>query len=505
MRGRSDLPTVIDGRGARPTLLDRTLRNLRTAWRDIAAAARGAVGAPPRPSLPREDAERLKQQMKACLEARGGEVSARARAAGLGRTYLSLDATGRRNFLRILALDFASDPVAIDAAIDQVTQAATTEARHAAERTLRRVLEPGRLHLLTQFNGLPEGVKFLVDLRAEMLALRGDEPAIAELESDLKGLLRSWFDVGFLELRRITWDSPASLLERLISYEAVHAIRSWHDLKNRLDSDRRCFAFFHPSMPDEPLIFVEVALVDSMSDRIEPLLDEQAPLLDPRAADTAIFYSISNAQQGLAGISLGNFLIKRVVDLLTADLPNLKTFATLSPIPGFRHWLAEELAARGDEVLLDAERERLLPFAAEFGNAAGDGAGEKTGEGGRPLLAVLLDRPDWPARDDLVQALREPLLRLGAHYLLSERQKSGSRTAPRALDPVAHFHLSNGARMERLNFLGDTSPNGLRQSAGLMINYLYRLSHIEANHEAYRGEGKITSSTSLRGLLKNAG
>lgn len=473
---------------ASPGLLDRTLGNLRAAWRDIAASARGAIGAPPRPALPPEDAERLRLQMRACLEARGGEVSSRARAAELGRTYLGLDDTGRRNFLMILARDFDVDREAVDRAIERYRAAADGPTRAVAERALRAALEPGRLRLLTQFNALPEGVKFLVELRAELLPMAREDSSFAGLEADLKGLLASWFDVGFLDLRRITWDSPASLLEKLIAYEAVHEIRGWQDLKDRLDSDRRCFAFFHPRMPDEPLIFVEVALLDGLADSIQTLLDPNAPVLDPHKADTAIFYSISNAQKGLAGISFGGFLIKRVVDCLATAFPGLRNFATLSPIPGFRRWLDRRLAVPFDEPLLvPSERTRLAEW---IGAADSDDR----------VLTAVLDRPDWHTDEAALRALRAPLMRLCALYLLEARTGGG-----RVIDPVAHFHLSNGARMERLNWLADTAPKGLAQSAGLMINYRYKLGDIETNHESYTGEGKVTASSSLRALLKAAG
>ena len=478
---------------AAPSLLDRTFGHLRAAWRDIAASARGAVGAAPRPHLPREDAERLKAQMIACLEARGGEVSARARAAALGRTYLALDQVGRRNFLLMMARDFDVERETVDKAIETFHAAEGPVARGEAERALREALEPGRLRLLTQFNALPEGVKFLVDLRAELLEMVREDPLLATLEADLKGLLKSWFDVGFLEMRRITWDSPASLLEKLIRYEAVHEIRGWQDLKDRLDSDRRCFGFFHPRMPDEPLIFVEVALVNGMSSSIQELLDENAPVLDSGEVDTAIFYSISNAQKGLAGISFGDFLIKRVVDCLTQDFDNLKNFATLSPIPGFRRWLDRELNEHGDSLLSPAERERLQETMAGNGLVAQ----------GLPVLAAALGLPDWYRDDSAAKALRGPLTRLGAQYLFTT-QPLGAGPRRRAVDPVAHFHLSNGARIERLNWLGDVSPKGLRQSAGLMINYRYKLGEIEANHEAYRGEGRVVGSSAMRGLLKPA-
>jgi malonyl-CoA decarboxylase len=463
-------------------VFDRTLTNLRSAWRDIALSARGVLVRSPRPELSDDDLERLREQMLSCLGGRGGEVTARARAADLGRTYLSLDADGRERFLRLLAGEFDVDRTAIDRCCAALADAAGPVARADAERDLRNALEPPRITLLRQFNALPEGVKFLVDRRAELLDLGQRDPLLRGLEDDLKRLLANWFDIGFLELKRIGWEAPAALLEKLMAYEAVHEIRSWTDLKNRLEADRRCFAFFHPRMPDEPLIFVEVALVAGMASDVNALLDEAAPVGDPQAADTAIFYSISNCQHGLAGISFGDFLIKRVVDALASDLPRLKVFATLSPMPGFRTWLDRQGEAGSGGLLLPAERNAI--------EALGGGIGE----GG---VAALLDRPDWHAEPQLAAAMREPLLRLCARYLLRERAPSG-----RALDPVAHFHLSNGARVERLNWLGDVSEKGLQQSAGIMVNYLYRLADIETNHEAYRGEGRVAASAALRAMAR---
>lgn len=509
--GMSDTPEMISNEPApaappQPGLLDRTLDSLRARWREIAASARGVVGAAPRASLPKEDAERLKEQIEACLVGRGGEVSARARAAQLGRTYLALDPRGRRNFLMMLARDFDVDRAAVDEAMATFLAATDPVGRGHAERALRRALEPPRLRLLTQFNALPEGVKFLVDLRAELMEMARGEPLLQALEDDLKNLLRHWFDVGFLEMHRITWDSPASLLEKLIKYEAVHEISGWQDLKDRLDSDRRCFAFFHPRMPNEPLIFVEVALVQGMSDNVQALLDPSAPVCDPKSADSAIFYSISNAQVGLAGISFGNFLIKRVVDGLTNEFPNIKCFATLSPIPGFRRWLDQELRERGHALLTPPEAERLAEALAERGSDGADSGGDDGAEG-PPVLAAALALPGWHQDEDLQKRMRGPLTRLCTQYLTtaraSDRRSERPGAAPaRALDPVAHFHLSNGARMERLNWLGDTSPKGLRQSCGMMINYRYKLAEIDANHEAYRGEGKINASSSIRSSAK---
>jgi len=282
-------------------------------------------------------------------------------------------------------------------------------------------------------------------MRAELLATAKGDTVLEELAADLRNLLASWFDVGFLELERITWRSPALILEKIMAHEAVHAIQGWPDLKNRLDSDRRLYGFFHPRMPDEPLIFVEVALTRGLAGNIQELLDEEAPVGDPDKADTAIFYSINNAQAGLVGISFGNFLIKRVVDDLSREFPNLKTFATLSPIPGLRRWAAA-----------------------------------RSPNGGQPDLGY-----------------KEQALRLVAQYL-SEVNGSG-----RAIDPVAHFHLTNGARVERIIWAADNSAKGLAQSAGMMVNYLYKLSDIDDNHEAYTGHGRVTMSAAVRGLLKS--
>jgi malonyl-CoA decarboxylase len=464
------------------TVLDRTMTNLRHTWRNIAASTRGVWTSAPRPDLPGEDADRLRGQLRDCLEGKGGQVTARARAAGLGRTYLALNAAGRARFLRVLATEFDIDRGAVDATWERLHRAKGDEEHHRLERSLRRALEPPRIKLLTQFNGLPEGVKFLVDMRAELMTLAKADSALAALEGDLKDLLASWFDIGFLEVKRITWDSPASLLEKLTGYEAVHAIRSWKDLKNRLEADRRCFAYFHPRMPDEPLIFVEVALTQGMADNVQTLLDEKAPLGDPAEADSAIFYSISNCQRGLSGISFGDFLIKRVADQLAAELSHLKTYATLSPMPGFRPWLEKRLGEQGDELLTQAERKALeaLPL-----------------EPTERRLPIILARNGWHKDEAVAPAVRAPLQRLAARYIIAEKTAGG-----RALDPVAHFHLSNGARVERLNWRGDLSAKGMQQSYGMMINYLYRLAEIEDNLEAYTGEGRVTASSPLTRLAK---
>ena len=453
-------------------ILDRTLARLRRGWHEVAGRDRASLADTLGPDLDAAGLDRLRGAIDDCLAARGGAVSALARAADLGETYLKLSARGRRRFMALLANEYGTDDRAVDAAARLTLTSPDDAARAAAQGALAKALVPRRIALFRQLGALPDGVKFLVDLRAELRSLGIDPARRRVLDADLRGLLASWFDVGFLELRRISWDSSAELLERLIAYEAVHEIRSWSDLKNRLDSDRRCFAFFHPRMPAEPLIFVEVALVTGMADNIQHLLDENAPAVEAEAADTAIFYSISNAQSGLAGISFGNFLIKRVVDLLRQEAPNLKTFATLSPIPGFRAWL-------------DA--------AIESGAGVSDGI---VPADNLPALAGVLEH-NWPGNPDQSEALREPLTRLAAHYLLHVRR--GERTS----DPVAHFHLTNGARLERINFLADTSSKGLNESASMMVNYLYKLSDIEKNHEAYSEDGTVRKSNQVRSLLMN--
>ena len=460
--------------------LDRTLRS---AWQAIAGVARGK-SVEIRPDLPDADVVRLKEQILACLELRGGEVSARARAAALGQTYLSLNSDGRRRFLNVLASETQLNPAPIDKAVVALGDASDQLSRQRAERALRAALRSPRLTLYRRFTSLPQGVKFLVDLRADVLEFRGADPSLDVLDDELMSQLVSWFDIGFLELRRIEWNSPASLLEKLIEYEAVHRISGWDDLKNRLGTDRRCFAFFHPRMPEEPLIFVWVALVKGLSDNIQVLLDTSAPVLEADTADAAIFYSISNAQAGLRGISFGDFLIKRVVDLLAEEFANLNTFSTLSPVPLFSRFLKEVFDdAITTEIFTATERKSLGSLQSALGDAE--------------TLKGLLYEPGWEKNPEIADGLKAPLLRLCATYLSQEK-----RGDIFARDPVAHFHLSNGARIERLNWLADTSGNGVRQSSGVMVNYLYKLNEIEANHESYKGEGKITMSSSVQSLLK---
>lgn len=430
---------------------------------------RALVGAPEkRRSLNEKGVERLRAQLRECAAGQGGEVSARGRAAKLAETYLQLDDAGRQQFLRLIAVEFGPQPKEVAAAHAAYQQAVGTPEQWKAEAALRAAMRSARIRILTQFNAITQGVKFLVDLRADLLRFLDSDRELAVLDRELESRLSAWFDVGFLELQRLTWHSPAALLEKLIEYEAVHEIQSWHDLKNRLDADRRLYAFFHPRMPAEPLIFVEVALTDHLAGNVQELLDVNAPLFDQKKADTAIFYSISSTQTGLRGVSFGNFLLKRVIDDLTRDFPKLDQFATLSPIPGLVSWLRknpQNLTRFG----LEASLEDLIQGA-------------------------------WAADKAKARALREPLCRLAAYYLAEAKRGAGA--CPLPYDSVARFHLGNGAQIERLNYLADTSTKGFAQSLGMMVNYRYELEALESNLEAFAGQGRVAMSSAVRRLAR---
>ncbi|WP_371322822.1 malonyl-CoA decarboxylase family protein [Dechloromonas sp. ZY10] len=423
-----------------------------------------------RQALTARGLERLREQLRECAAGLGGEVSARTRAAKLAETYLGLNDEGRQQFLKLISLEFGPDPAKVAAAHERYQAAVGSADQWKAEAALRGAMRSSRIRILTQFNAIPQGVKFLVDLRADLLRYlegskgSGGDKELAVLDRELESRLGAWFDVGFLELQRITWNSPAALLEKLIEYEAVHEIRSWADLKNRLDSDRRLYAFFHPRMPAEPLIFVEVALTDQLAGNVQALLDENAPVFDHRKADTAIFYSISNTQVGLRGVSFGNFLLKRVIDDLKRDFPRLAHFATLSPMPALAAWVR-----KNPEVLAEA---------------------------GISLGLEELSNGTWAADDKQARSLRDGLLRVAARYLTQAKQGGAENGPP--FDPVSRFHLGNGARVERLNYLADTSPKGFRQSFGLMVNYLYDPDDLERNLEAFASDGTIAASAAVR-------
>lgn len=412
----------------------------------------------------RRDSDGLIELCDALLSGRG-EASGTAMAREVLDIYRELDAAGRRAFFDGLVRDFGPDRERLSKAIE------TWRAKPSDEdaSSLHFASEPRRQELIRRLNRAPGGTADLVAMRADLLGMMNGHTDLAALDRDISHLLSSWFNRGFLVLRRIDWSTPANILEKIIRYEAVHEISDWDDLRRRIDPvDRRCYAFFHPAMVDEPLIFVEVALTETIPGAIAPLLAVDRQHLPIERARTAVFYSISNTQRGLGGISFGSFLIKQVVEELRRETPKLDNFVTLSPVPGFMPWLKQDK----DLPLSDEDREVLK----------------------------RLDDPKWfenPETTSLLRGLIEPL---AAHYFLRARTPKG-----KLIDSVARFHLGNGARLERINWLGDLSSKGLRESAGVMVNYLYRLDDIEKNHEAYANDGEVVASSAVKKLLKGEG
>ncbi len=391
-----------------------------------------------------------------------GEASGTAIARQVLDHYRALHTDDRAAFFEALARKYGPDAERLAKAVE--TWRSAPDAADAGE--LHFASEPQRQELFRRLNRAPGATHELVQMRADLLDLMKARKDLAAVDRDLVHLLSSWFNRGFLVLRRIDWSTPAIVLEKVIRYEAVHEIRGWNDLRRRIDpADRRCYAFFHPALNDEPLIFVEVALTEAIPDAIAPLLEAERPPVAVSRARTAVFYSISNCQRGLAGISFGNFLIKQVVEELRRELPKLENFVTLSPVPGLMAWLTSTPE---------------LPVTPEE----------------RALLAQL-DRPDWVEDANLAQQMRAVIEPLAASYFLKAKT---SRGLP--VDPVARFHLGNGARLERIDWQGDLSPKGLRESAGVMVNYLYRLDDIEKNHEAFANQGEIAASSAVKKLLK---
>ncbi len=407
--------------------------------------------------------------LSAALMSGRGEASGVAIARRILDRYRDLDIDGRRDFFRYLVEQIKPDA-------DTVEEAAAAYVNTPGEATLKalqKAVESPRQEFFRRLNLAPGATAEIVAMRRDLLKLPKSEPSLAALDTDLMHLLQSWFNRGFLVLRRIDWQTPAAILEKLIQYEAVHEIKGFDDLRRRLDpADRRCFGFFHPSLVDEPLIFVEVALMGDIPGSIHSVLGEarksgsQTP-----APTTAVFYSISNCQEGLKGISFGNFLIKQVVEDLAREQPQLKTFVTLSPVPTFARWLDRVMADAQDEVVTEGDR----------------------------CVLQALKNPSWIEDEEEGEPLRGPLLALAAHYFLNAKSGDG-----RPVDPVARFHLGNGARLDRINWLGDISEKGLREAHGLMVNYRYELKEIERNHEAYANDGEVAASRSVRSLLRPA-
>jgi malonyl-CoA decarboxylase len=391
------------------------------------------------------------------LLAERGEVSVARLAAEALEACISLDDSALEVFWQGLADQFLPDQ-------ERARQAAEVYADDPSSISLMQLqmaVESPRQELFRRLNMSPGGTAALVGLRRQLLPTLKEHPERAGIDADLAHLFRSWFNRGFLVLRRIDWRTSALVLERLIQYEAVHQIQGWGDLRRRLESDRRCYAFFHPALPDEPLIFIEVALTKGIPPNVQPLIDVDAPVGDPDEADCAVFYSITNCQSGLRGVSFGNFLIKQAVEDLRRDFRRLRTFATLSPVPGFVSWLTTFTRS---------------PQLSE--------------------VLYRLGKKEMVADISGSEHLRREVMALCAHYLLTAKRG----TEP--LDSVARFHLTNGARLERVNWMGDTSGTGLRQSLGLTANYVYRLAEVERNHEAYAKTGKVVASHDIETLAR---
>jgi malonyl-CoA decarboxylase len=428
----------------------------------IAERGRSVLKLSPWPREADGRAGTLADMCRALVSGRG-EASGVALASEILARYRTLGEEHRDAFFRALTEEFGPDRARIESAVARWSatggEAAASEVHYASE--------PRRQELFRRLNRAPGGTAALVAMRADLIESMRADRGLFILDRDFLHLFNSWFNRGFLVLRRIDWSSPAAVLEKIIRYEAVHQIRDWDDLRRRIDPvDRRCYAFFHPALVDEPLIFVEVALTAAAPDAIAPLLAERRAHVPLEKARAATFYSISNCQQGLSGVSFGNFLIKQVVEEIRREMPRIETFVTLSPVPGFRSWV---------ETVEDPVVE---PFARTLREAAEDGR--------------LADASDG-------QRLRKAIEPLAAFYFLSARRADG-----RVVDPVARFHLGNGARLERINPMGDLSEKGLADSYGLMVNYEYDLAEIEKNHEAFANQGAVAASSGVRKLLPTA-
>ena len=411
-------------------------------------------------SAPKDSVSELAE---ALLSGRG-EASGVAIAREILETYRALPRDQRIDFLTFLARNMQPD----NEAVARAARSYLNTPGSMSIAALQQAVESPRQEFFRRLNLAPGATAQIVGMRRDLLDAR--EPMHAPLERDLMHVLTSWFNRGFLVLRRIDWQTPAAILEKIIAYEAVHEIKGWDDLRRRLDpADRRCFAFFHPSLIDEPLIFVEVALMRQIPANIHDVLHEAAKNGEPGEQPTvAVFYSISNCQEGLRGISFGNFLIKQVVEDLMKENASLKTFVTLSPIPQFADWLADVMDDGDPGLLTPEERTRL----------------------------DVIDDPAW-IETGVAEAVKPLLLRLAAHYFLNVKTEDGE-----PVDPVARFHLGNGARLERINWQGDTSAKGMREAHGLMCNYRYEIRDIEKNHEAYKNEGTVAASRHVHALLK---
>jgi malonyl-CoA decarboxylase len=407
-----------------------------------------------------------------------GESNAVSMALDVISNYRKLNAEQRPKFFAMLAEQFNIDA-------EQLTKAAQSFAADPNARNyirLQKISESPRQELLRRLNRAPGGTAAVVEMRRDLLTLLNKKPEFMGLDYDMRHLLSSWFNPGFLKMHRVDWKSPAEILEKIIAHEAVHAIDGWDDLRRRLQPDRRCFAFFHPQLPDEPLIFVEVALLPEIPVAIMPLVDKKStPVEQSNQFKVAAFYSISNCETGLRGVSMGNFLIKRVAEQLHAEFPGLKTFVTLSPIPGLMEWITAG-AHLGDLPSSDKIKpavRKARDDALELLKLNGSNWMDKLGKAWHP--------------DQCSEREKAAFMALTAIYLTTV-------TPSRDGNPVAKFHLGNGAKLHQINWAGDLSKNGLRQSAGLMVNYLYDLSSVEENHERFVN-GEMIYSRSVSKLM----
>jgi malonyl-CoA decarboxylase len=427
--------------------------------------------------LPERTLRKVMKELQNVIDPQVSEIEGGRRAKVFSQWYLKASAPQRMDVWLLISEFFGPDAKKVMAAKDEYTQAFGTPEEGAAEIKLRRSLISPRTRLFQRFAAFEGGLRFLMDMRAEMLPLLRSNKALAALDVELESLFSTWFDVAFLELRQLSWNSPASLIEKLIQYEAVHFIKSWADLKNRLDSDRRCYGFFHPNLPQEPLIFVEVALLEEMAQSITPLLDENAAPENLQKASVAIFYSISNTQPGLKGVGFGDSLIKRVVEVLKAEFPKLKTFATLSPIPGLRPWVLKNCDALLQR-LSDKEQSALLKSLGLESSQFSD-------------FLKLLEPGEVMQKNPLLQSF---LMRAASVYLGQTFGENGP------LDAVAKFHLHNGARVERINWDADPSSKGAKQSWGIMVNYQYDLKKLD-RHRQLLAKGVISTSSGVQDLF----
>ena len=395
-----------------------------------------------------------------------GEASGVALAREILGSYSELTTGPRIAFFEALAHRFGPDP----AAIEQAIAAWREKPSDAAVAGVHAASEPRRQELFRRLNLAPNGTEALVRMREQLMDTLDHRDDLAAVDADFVHLFSSWFNRGFLVLRHINWSTPAIVLEKLIRYEAVHAIRGWEDLRRRIDPpDRRCYAFFHPALVDEPLIFVEVALERDIAGAIEPILATEREIIEPEKTRTAVFYSISNCQRGLTGVSFGSFLIKQVVEEICREMPRLSTFVTLSPVPNFAKWLAHERTLESSAAISEVDKAEL----------------------------AALDVSGWWRNPETAEQLKDTVMRAAAWYFLRARNARGT-----PVDAVARFHLGNGARLERINWLADTSERAMRQSCGLMVNYQYDLDDIEKNHEAYAEGRTVVASNAVQRLLR---